>query len=171
MNYFVTGSRAYGPYTEESDLDIVMSIEDSDKLLMTVTDIGEALGFVSVISGESFLFEVEIKDIEQTSYADKVWYFSVGDIKVNVISVKSDSDFECWKKTTETMKLMRVIEDKEIRVQKFKSIFTEVWGKLSLSPDYTIIKTDIEWFSNSGVFGPFTAKYDPFTAKYDPFPG
>ncbi len=110
MDYFITGSRAYGPYGKDSDLDLVMSIKDSDE-------------FRKKVKGADVEFHYLKKPVP---YADKVWYFEIFGILINVISVKSQVDFECWKETTRRLVLIDDIVDKEDRVQMFKSIFCDV---------------------------------------------
>lgn len=111
MNYFVTGSRAYGPYTESSDLDIVMLKEDADFLELSVM----AAGLENWI------------DKTGMSYADKVWYFAIGGVTINVITAKSQIDFECWEEVTRRMVAMNCIVDKDKRVEMFHTLFLSVY--------------------------------------------
>jgi len=111
MDYLVTGSRAYGSYTEDSDLDIAMEKTDADKLFSLLKSTG---------------LKIEIHQ-SQFIYTDKVWYFSIGPIKINVISLHSKIDLACWRETTLRMTELPMIQDKGRRVAFFKSTFADVY--------------------------------------------
>ena len=108
MDYFITGSRAYGPYTEDSDLDVVVMAEDSAEIFDIVAMVG---------------LNYEIAPKEDTNYADVVWYFWVGELKINVVTMKNVIDFNIWKEVTIQMAKSQPIKDKDKRVMDFKARF------------------------------------------------
>jgi hypothetical protein len=100
---FLTGTRAYGPARPDSDFDIVVPE------IVAVNMFG-ILGHIT---------EVELtSDVEEyTGYT-----FDVSGYKVNVISCKTEEELENWRRATEAMKNLDPIEDRETRVELFKSI-------------------------------------------------
>jgi len=105
MDYFITGTRAYGPAGEDSDLDIVMKENDALVLKGTLED----------MRIETF----QTDDMEE--YGTESFYFSIGNLMtINVISLTLSIEFDAWKKATERMKLRDPIEDRERRLKTFQ---------------------------------------------------
>jgi hypothetical protein len=48
--------------------------------------------------------------------------FDVSRYKINVISCNTEEELESWRRATEAMKLIDPIEDRETRIELFKSI-------------------------------------------------
>ncbi len=104
LRYLLTGTRVYGPATEDSDLDIVMKYDGAYKLVQFCKK-----------------HDIEIYKTEgQDEYGDDGgFYFDLGFIKVNVIIAGSDRPFEQWERLTEKMKKIAPIHDRERRILVF----------------------------------------------------
>jgi hypothetical protein len=106
MEFIVTGTCAYGPQTESSDLDIVLHVEDAYKL-------------------EDYLNEHKISTYNPENlwkYANGGYYFNLGSIRFNIIITEDEQEFKLWRKRTEGMKKWAPIKNKDRRVEVFKSI-------------------------------------------------
>jgi len=104
MDFIITGSRAYGPAREDSDLDIVVKSCDIESM----TD---------------YLLDHNIQTYstsDQESYAG--FYFNIAGIKINIIVAEYEADFRLWEHRTDIMKKMSPIEDREKRLATFNSI-------------------------------------------------
>lgn len=106
MKFIITGTSAYGPQTENSDLDIVVLIEDAKLIL-------------------NFLTEHGIKTYRtpaQIQYDDSGYYFNLVGIKINIITAATEDVFRSWKERTQRMKQIAPIPDREDRVAVFNTI-------------------------------------------------
>jgi len=100
----VTGTRAYGPVTKDSDIDIALIQDEATAL-------------------RRFLIK---KDIP--TYKTKVqqlnnypgYYFNLYNIKINIIYVDDKKEFNIWKKVTEKLQALEPIFSKEERVKTFQ---------------------------------------------------
>lgn len=103
MRYFVTGTQAYGPLSEDSDLDIALHVDDAGYL-------------------ESFIRGCRIEVTPSSEVHDNQDYtgfhFDLAGIKVNVI-VLSEYEFDEWKESTEKLQGLPPIEDKAERIETF----------------------------------------------------
>lgn len=103
MDYLVTGTRAYGPVTAGSDLDIVVKAADVNDL-------------------KAFLEEHNIKTYQKETkieYVHGCFYFDMGGIQINVVIVPNEAEFELWKRRTERMWGLKPIYDRQIRINAF----------------------------------------------------
>jgi len=109
MDYLVTGTRAYGPAREDSDLDIVMYVEDAMNL-------------------HKFLISHHISPYRKENMQEGYdgYYFELLNIKVNIIIAMDDAMFRGWKVKTETMKRLPGIEDRQKRIHLF-NLFGEIF--------------------------------------------
>lgn len=100
---FLTGTRAYGPARPDSDFDIVVP---------------------EVVAADMYGILANVTDVKMTSDVPEYtgYTFDVSGYKVNVISCKTEEELESWRRATEAMKLIDPIEDREIRIELFKSI-------------------------------------------------
>ncbi len=107
MDFIITGSRAYGPAKEDSDLDIVVKLCD----IKSITN---------------YLLDHNIQMYStpgQDSYAEEGgFYFNLAGIKINIIVAVSGADFRLWERRTVIMKKTVPIEDREKRLATFNSI-------------------------------------------------
>lgn len=106
MDYLITGSRAYGPVTEGSDLDIVVKSTDVNLIL-------------------DFLIDHKISTYStpgQDDYgAAGGFYFDLAGIKVNIVVASSQGEYDEWNRNTERMKkLPAAIEDRDTRLAVFR---------------------------------------------------
>ncbi len=100
---FITGTRAYGPVSDISDLDIAMTKLDADVL-------------------EDFLRFVGIKTVhhKDINSAYEGFYFPLGEYdKVQIIVLENQNTFNKWYKATEAMKAIPPIYDRKERVKRF----------------------------------------------------
>jgi len=104
MDFLLTGTRVYGPAHEDSDLDVVVGMEDA-------------------ITIGKFLAKHNIQLYNtpgQNNYGDKGgFYFDFADVQVNIIVAADTEEFEVWKKRTERMKTIPPISDRETRINTF----------------------------------------------------
>jgi hypothetical protein len=106
MDYLITGTRAYGPVTEDSDLDIVVKSTDIEP----ITD---------------FLIDHKIPTYNTPAQAEYGgvggFYFDLAGIKVNIIVASSQGEFDDWNRRTERMKTLPTpIKDRETRLAVFR---------------------------------------------------
>lgn len=106
MKFIITGTSAYGPQTENSDLDIVVLIEDAKLIL-------------------NFLTGHNIKTYRtpgQEQYNDSGYYFDLAGIKINIITAATEDVFRSWKERTQRMKQITPISDRKDRIAVFNTI-------------------------------------------------
>ncbi|MGB5217362.1 MAG: hypothetical protein WBN66_03590 [Smithella sp.] len=108
MNFFITGTQAYGPVTTGSDIDIVMFSNDAEALWKILNEMGITP------------FQTEVQKNEK--YGG--FYFKVGPLQFNVIEAVTSDDYRSWFWATERMKKIDPIIDRGERLAKFKSFFT-----------------------------------------------
>lgn len=104
MDFLVTGSQAFGPLTADSDLDIVMYLEDAGKLQ-------EWLGSKGI---ETHQTEVQRESPDYAGY-----YFNLLGILVNIITPRDSLEFEDWQRRTERLRARDPIKDKAERIKEF----------------------------------------------------
>jgi len=104
LEFFITGTHAYGPASLNSDLDIVIMLKDSRKIM-------------------DFLVKHGIEYYRtpgQGQYGDTGgFYFNLGGIEVNIIIAEDEADFEEWRRRTEKMKKLAPIHDRGQRHRVF----------------------------------------------------
>lgn len=106
LEFFITGTHAYGPARPDSDLDIVVKLKDISRIALFLADHGIKF----------------YKTPGQDEYGPTGgFYFSLAGIEVNIIIAEDELDFEEWRRRTERMKKFAPIHDKEER----KLIFNE----------------------------------------------
>ena len=109
INYGITGTRAYGPISEDSDLDLVITLPDSITLLEYLA--------------EHDIPITQLPDAEKYNNGEtSCFYFSLGGILINVIVPKNKEEYMNWKRRTEAMKKLPPIPDKELRVARFNAL-------------------------------------------------
>ena len=104
MKPFVTGTHAYGPVTENSDIDIVIDHEDAVKLETTLQDLGIEM----------------IPTSEHEVYPG--FYFQLGPLTFNIIRPISFDSPERWKTITEAMRKLGPIKNKQQRIATFTAL-------------------------------------------------
>lgn len=104
MDFLITGTRVYGPATEDSDLDIVVKLDDVHKIVL----------FLSKHKIEHY------RTPGQDSYGPiGGFYFDFAGIKVNIIIAENHLEFGEWRRRTERMKGFDPIEDRGRRIDIF----------------------------------------------------
>jgi hypothetical protein len=105
MDFIVTGTRAYGPAREDSDLDIVVKSSDVQSIL-------------------DYLIDKKISTYStpgQSDYGDGGgFYFDLFSIKVNIIVASNQAEYNLWDKRTERMKTLPDIDDRDTRLAVFR---------------------------------------------------
>lgn len=113
LDYFITGSRAFGPYKESfesrkdgSDLDIAM-----DYLLAV-----------------SLRYELEqkgigtyTKDLNVGEYSSLSFYFDLAFMTINIIAL-DPAELSDWANATNSMKEVDPIEDRKERIERFQQL-------------------------------------------------
>ena len=103
MKYFITGTHAYDPVTEDSDLDIVLVQDDAIDLFL----------FLKQKGIEPY------KTKKQEGYKGGSFYFNLLGVKINIVAAADEGDFYIWKKRTERMKEFEPIKDRQQRIDVF----------------------------------------------------
>ena len=105
MDFIITGTRAYGPAREDSDLDIVVKSSDVQKILDYLID-----RKISTYSTPG-----------QDDYGEMGgFYFDLFGIQVNIIVATNGAEYNLWNKRTERMKTLPDIEDRDTRLAVFR---------------------------------------------------
>jgi hypothetical protein len=105
---FLTGSRAYGPVTENSDIDIVLERSDAAELSESLETMGVHL-------------EIEVDYGEASSFK-----FSLPGLPIiNIVVAHDDVDFEKWKYATDKMKSLPPVINREERLNIFQNFLQE----------------------------------------------
>ena len=108
MDYIVTGTRVYGPAGPDSDLDIVVKLND----------IGYIVNYLSNHGVQMY------RTPGQDEYGvHGGFYFDFIGIKINIIVAENEDDFIEWDIKTEKMKKLPIIPDRDLRVKVFNSYF------------------------------------------------
>jgi hypothetical protein len=103
MKYKITGTRAYGPERDDSDLDIVLRYDDAHDLNVWLQTKG-----------------IEVWETDEQLRKDYGgFYFDLMGIKINIIEARTDKEMHKWDKRTEEMKMIEPIEDREERIKIF----------------------------------------------------
>ena len=114
MNFLLTGTRAYGPLTDESDWDIVMLRQDADSLK-------EFLNLLGI--------EVHRSDHIHPSYEG--FWFKFNDInKVQIIVAFDMVEYMAWAQATKEMKASHKIYNREDRVMTFQRLFYDALSQI-----------------------------------------
>lgn len=107
---FITGSRAYGEPKENSDIDLVVFVSDSDLQLLC------ECGGVSLEDAK-----------EEYREADSA---SIRFGKLNLIAVANPNYFNAWKRVTDTLVKRKAVNRKPVKrdeaVTAFKQAFAEI---------------------------------------------
>ena len=104
MNFLLTGTRVYGPATEDSDLDIVVKLNDVHEIVLFLAKHGiihyrtPGQDLYGVVGG---------------------FYFDLAGITINIIIAESGPEFKEWERRTERMKKLSPIEDRGRRIDVF----------------------------------------------------
>ena len=101
-NVFLTGSRVYGPITENSDIDVVMEKEDALQLLET-------------IKSDKLDFEMLADYGDASSFKFFIFWFP----PINIIIAEDAVDWFRWKYATEKMMEIPPIINREERIEIF----------------------------------------------------
>ncbi len=127
----LTGSRVYGPITENSDIDIVMEKEDALKLL-------------------ELLEKKDVAFTKNDDYGDTSNFkFSLAEVlpPLNVIVAEDDGIWFMWQYATEEMKRLEPIINREQRIAMF-----HLFQQRGL--DLFVRKGAEEFFRQRNVFAP-----------------
>jgi len=113
LRFFVTGTHAYGPLTEGSDLDLVLLPSDSLMLKEHLTELG-----------------ISIRESSEGYIDGNSFYFEVGGLSVNIITVQNGREYYLWEFRTGLMKQLGPIADKSTRIRIFRALFPDHGGKI-----------------------------------------
>lgn len=105
MKFLITGTHAYGPVSPDSDLDIVMMPDGAHLITL----------FLQVHKIEMY------RTPAQDSYGPEGgFYFNLATMRVNIIIVPNEQEYDQWKLGTDRMKEISPIEDREERIGTFQ---------------------------------------------------
>jgi hypothetical protein len=105
MKFLVTGTQVYGPVREDSDLDIVVLKKDHTGIL----------NWLAVQKIATYQTEKQ----EAYANANAGFYFNLFGITVNIIIVDGEAELRSWKHSTEKLKKLPPIEDRDNRIFSF----------------------------------------------------
>lgn len=108
MKVVLTGTSAYGPAKEDSDIDIVVTHK-------TAMEIWGCVGAWAL-----YAYQTEAQEAYEPFGG---FYFDLGPLKINVIDAGDEENQEKWAEATEKMKALPPIEDRAERVRTFRSFF------------------------------------------------
>lgn len=106
MKFLVTGTAAFGPLTENSDLDIVMTYWESDKLRVILNELG-----------------IKYEDYGHINPEYPGIKFKIGELTLQIICTVNEEEFDKWFYATECMKGLEPIENREERIKTFQAYF------------------------------------------------
>ena len=105
MKFLVTGTRAYGPTSEDSNLDIVLRQKDAQDLACYLID-----------------SDIDIRRITDNNHPlYEGFYFHLFGMQINIIVVQNEEEFNLWKERTEQMQSISPIHDRQERITMFKN--------------------------------------------------
>lgn len=131
-NVFLTGSRVYGPITENSDIDVVMEKEDALQLLETIKS--DKLDFVML---------ADYGDV--SSFKFFIFWFP----PINIIVAEDAVDWFKWKYATEKMMEIPPIINREERIEIFHKFQKEGFDIAMKKEGEEFLKSD-EYLSRFG---------------------
>jgi hypothetical protein len=103
----VTGTQAYGPMTPDSDFDIVLRKRHA-KVLREMLDV---LGII-------------VRDSSHIHPSYEGFYFKFNSHpKVQIIVAASEEEFDSWEKTTNDLRKMSPIPERNNRIDTFRQFF------------------------------------------------
>jgi hypothetical protein len=107
-NYFLTGTRAYGPARDDSDYDVVVLYSWGHYI-------------------QGFLHWLEIPfEMVHDNPAYSSFYLTVRNRRINFVQAHNNTDFEVWFWATMLMRLNPPIEDRETRIETFQTLRQEL---------------------------------------------
>lgn len=106
VKIFITGTAAYGPFTENSDIDIVVMQKTGDAIEFLLNAIG--------------ILTFPIND----KYENPSFFFHINGTRrtIQIVTIHNQRQFVGWYKATEGMKKMEPIIDRSDRVNMFQQL-------------------------------------------------
>lgn len=114
MKAILTGTAAYGPFTDESDIDIVVLYWEIEGITKALKTLG-----------------IKVRDFEHINSNYEGIYFELVGRRIQFITANTDLEMEAWDYATEEMKKLNVYKDRKRRVkifQRFYSMFCKEHG-------------------------------------------
>ena len=108
MKKALTGSQVYGPATNDSDIDIVLTLAEGQELETFLTSLG---------------IEKEQTDAQVEYEPDGGYYFHLGPLWINIILADNETEVIRWNQATKMMCSLDPIDDREKRIYKFREFF------------------------------------------------
>lgn len=109
MKPFITGTRAFGPVREDSDIDVVMMQKDAKLFKAFLESVG-----------------ISVRMEDKPGYQDGNYYFAMNEgPETNVIVMDTKWKFAHWLYATEEMKKIDPISDRCDRILKFVALIQE----------------------------------------------
>jgi hypothetical protein len=110
---FVTGTSAYGPFTNDSDIDIVMMYYDADRLRSQLVNAG-----------------VEVYEPNrEVNKVYKGFEFMWLGRKIQIICVESPDHYEDWLEATREMQNTDIISRRDVRLKVFENFRQEAHSR------------------------------------------
>jgi len=112
MKILITGTSAYGPRGEDSDIDIVLFANDSYKL---ESDLRRAR--INTYQTQS--------QMENEGYDGYIFRITADFPSINIIEVSDEKEFKCWEFATNEMKKLKPILSRLKRIEEFQKFFVQ----------------------------------------------
>ena len=106
---FVTGTSAFGPFTEDSDIDIVMVYYDAERLKWKLINAG---------------FEIKEPGKEHNPVYEG-FTFDIAGRTFQIICVRPEREYNEWLYTTDEMRNQPEFKNREKRIKKFTELRKE----------------------------------------------
>ena len=114
MKPFITGTSAYGPFTDDSDIDIVMVYYDAERFKQDLITAG-----------------IEIKEPDKEINLNYIGFtFDVAGRPFQVICVKPENEYYSWLYATNEMRNNLEFKNRDERIKIFKELKKEYYDKL-----------------------------------------
>jgi len=100
---FITGTAAYGPFTEKSDIDIVMMYYHADKLKASLEEAGYTIREPNKIINPNY----------------KGFEFDIAGRSFNIICIATRKEYKEWLYATDEMRDVGPYDNREARIKRF----------------------------------------------------
>jgi len=119
MKGILTGTAAYGPFTNESDIDIAVPYWEVEGITKALKTLG-----------------IKVHDYKHVSPIYQGIWFEFSGKTIQIIAVITDVEMGAWEYATNEMKKLNVYKDREKRIRIFQR-FYQIYCEENGIQDYT----------------------------------
>ena len=124
---FLTGTIVYGPFTDKSDIDVVMDLQDSKLFEALLISFGIVCKHPMTTRPEYKGFTIHLKNLPV----------------IQIIVTETKEDFAAWYYATKEMKGMPAIENRDKRIFKFRELHEKYLNEQKGRIDQSLFFDDI----------------------------